>query len=88
MGRVLEFGDATNPGIWEFTIKIMRLTEPSGGDPRILELKKIQKLQTKEGVVQSSGSLFLGSGNQDQVIGISNSDILGLMTHHQAWKTL
>lgn len=71
MGRVLEFGDATNPGIWEFTIKIMRLTEPSGGDPRILELKKIQKLQTKGGGGPEFWELILGfresgSSNWDQ----------------------
>lgn len=66
----------------------MRLIVPSREDPRFLDLRKIQIIQTQGGWVQRSEILFLGSGNQDLVIGILNLDIWGLMTHHQAQKTL
>lgn len=57
MGRILELGMLLHSGLWELMIQITRCTVSSGEDPRILELRKIQIIQTPGG----GGSRVLGS---------------------------
>lgn len=79
-----------HPGLWELTIQIMGCPVSSGEDPRILELRKSQIIQTPPpgGAGPEFWDLILGFRESGSSIWDSNPVIWGLKTQHQVQKSL